>query len=221
MPRAVRLLKFPVLTLALMLACALLFTALICAVAGQGHSTRQLSKWLSAASSTSVSQLTTRAFDLGTDGVVALESPTQISPSTPFSQALEVKFLLIQWGALLYRTPVIGWIHRVQKLEDGWRTGGLSRWLSLLDFALETALLFMSKFTGRFTDRFTDKWGARGLKNNFNLFYVSSSPIFVQLFHSSCPVPTSRQVFLTLSPSHLPTLPFSRLTRLAHPLRPF
>lgn len=208
MPRAAHNLKNHLLCqLALMLACALL-----CTLLGQGHSTRQLNKWVSAASSTSISQLTARAFDLGTDGVVALEPQTYTAGLTPLTQALEVKFLLIQWGALLYRTPVLGWTHRLQKLEDGWRTGGLNRWLSLLDFAVETLLIVLSKSS-------MGKGSAQGVDYSFNPFNLTRAS-FSRSFSSRASLlfapksgPNSRRPARTLR-QVFPTL-------LVHPLRPF
>ncbi len=126
--------------LLIMLACSML-----CSLLGQGSGARHFSKLASVASSSSVGQLAARVFDLGTDGVVALEAQPQTVGPEWIKDALEVKFLVIQWSALLYRTPVLGWLHRLQKLEDGWRTGGLNRLLSLLDFAVEVLVVFMNK----------------------------------------------------------------------------
>jgi|GEM_PF-3115992 len=141
MTRAVHILKVPILRhVLIMLACSLL-----CSLLGQGANTRHLSKLFSVASSGSPSQFAARAFDLSTDGVAALEPSINTAGPVWLKDALEVKFLTLQWSALLYRTPVLGWLHRLQKLEDGWRTGGLNRWLSLLDFAVEVLLLLMNK----------------------------------------------------------------------------
>ena len=157
MTRAVHILKSPTLRhLLIMLACSAL-----CSLLGQGSGTRHLSKLFSVASSGSVSQFAARAFDLGTDGVVALEPSTSAAGPVWCKDVLEVKFLVIQWSALLYRTPTLSWLHRLQKLEDGWRTGGLNRWLSLLDFTVEVLLLLMNKR------------GTCGVNYRFNLFNLS------------------------------------------------
>ena len=141
MTRAVHILKSHTLRhLLIMLACGVL-----CSLLGQGSGTRHLSKLVSVASSGSVSQFAARAFDLGTDGVVALEPQPKTTGAVWLKDMLEVKFLVIQWSALLYRTPALSWLHRLQKLEDGWRTGGLNRWLGLLDFAVEVLLLLLNK----------------------------------------------------------------------------
>jgi len=208
MTRIATILKSPVLRhLLVMLACSLL-----CTLLGQGSSTRHLSKLFSVASSGSVSQFAARAFDLGTDGVAALEPQTQTTGPQWLGNALEVKFLVIQWSALLYRTPVLGWLHRLQKLEDGWRTGGLSRWLSLLDFAVEVVLLLMSRK------------GARGVDFKFNLFNLSrvTSPIgFPTRALPLWAVKDGHDSSRSARPSRKFFLPHSPSPRSLYPLRPF
>ena len=190
-----------------MLACSLL-----CSLLGQGANTRHLSKLVSMASSGSPSQFAARAFDLGTDGVAALEPLTNTAGPVWLKDALEVKFLTLQWSALLYRTPVLGWLHRLQKLEDGWRTGGVNRWLSLIDFAVEVLLLSLSKR------------GRCGVEYRLNLFNLSRAEQPIRSRPRAFPALVVHNRYSSRRHPQISkkrSLSSHPLTLLPHPLRPF